>query len=403
MDPGLIRRLSQPADARVVLCVLDGLGGLPGDRGRTELEAADCLHLDRLAEEGMVGQTLPVAHGVTPGSGPGHLALFGYDPLTFEVGRGALEATGIGFELGPSDLAARGNLCTVDASGAIADRRAGRVATEVTAEIAETLSGIELPDCEVFVRPVREHRFVLVLRPRAGAEAPSDALTETDPQREGAPPLPAEATSPEGERTAALVNRFAEEARARLAGRDRANAVLLRGWSRLPELPQLPELWKLRAAAVAAYPMYRGLARLAGMDALDAGDTLADGVEAVRRHWDEYDFFFLHYKPTDAAGEDGDFARKQEAIRAFDACLPELLALGPGVLVVAGDHSTPAVMAAHSWHPVPALVWGESVRPDDAHRFGERECARGGLGTIPAKELLPIAFAHAGRLAKFGA
>ncbi|MCY4615715.1 MAG: phosphoglycerate mutase, partial [Chloroflexi bacterium] len=200
-----------------------------------------------------------------------------------------------------------------------------------------------------------------------------------------------------------IVNEFAREARARIAERETANQVLLRGWSRLPDLPQLPELWKLRAAAIATYPMYRGLARLVGMDVLDAGDSIATQVATVREHWDDYDFFFIHYKPTDAAGEDGDFARKQQAIAAFDDCVPELLALDPNVMVVTGDHSTPALMAAHSWHPVPALVWGDYVRPDDSHRFGERECARGGLGTIPAKELLPIAFAHAGRLAKFGA
>ena len=240
---------------------------------------------------------------------------------------------------------------------------------------------------------------MLVLR----GEGLSDALTETDPQQEGAPPLSAAATAPEGERTAALVNQFAAEARARLGGREQANDVLLRGWSSRPELPQFPELWKLRAAAVAGYPMYRGLARLVGMDVLDTGDSLESELATVREHWDDYDFFFLHYKATDAAGEDGDFARKRRAIREFDSCIPELLALEPNVLIIAGDHSTPAVMAAHSWHPVPLLLWGDHVRGDHSHRFGESECARGGLGTMPAKELLPLAFAHGLRLTKFGA
>jgi len=199
------------------------------------------------------------------------------------------------------------------------------------------------------------------------------------------------------------VNRFVAEARTRIGDRAQANQVLLRGWSRLPELPQLPELWKLRAAAVAIYPMYRGLARLVGIDVLEAGDSISSQMQAVREHWDDFDFFFVHYKPTDAAGEDGDFERKKRAIEAFDDCVPELLALGPNVLVVSGDHSTPATMAAHSWHPVPTLLWGDHARPDDSRRFGERACARGGLGTFLAKELLPIAFAHAGRLAKFGA
>ena len=399
MDPDLIRRLSIPAESKVVLCVLDGLGGLAGPLGRSELEEADCLHLDRLAKQAALGQTLPVGYGITPGSGPGHLALFGYDPLTFEVGRGVLEATGIDFALEPNDLAARGNLCTVDADGRITDRRAGRVATEITAEIAEELSAIELPGYELIVRPVREHRFLLVLR----GDGLSDAVSETDPQQEGVAALPAEALSPEAEPTAALVNRFVEEAQARIASREQANQVLLRGWSMLPDLPRMPELWKLRAAAIATYPMYRGLARLVGMDALDGGDSPQSQIATMREHWDSYDFFFLHYKPTDAAGEDGDFRRKREAIQAFDGCIPELLALRPNVLVVTGDHSTPAVMAAHSWHPVPLLLWGDHVRTGDAHRFGELECARGVLGTFPAKEVLPIAFAHAGRLTKFGA
>jgi 2,3-bisphosphoglycerate-independent phosphoglycerate mutase len=384
----------------VLLCVLDGLGGLPGPRGRTELEEAHARHLDRLAAQGTVGQTLPVGFGITPGSGPGHLALFGYDPLQFEVGRGVLEATGIDFELGPDDLAARGNFCTVDADGLIVDRRAGRVATEITTEICAQLeASISLPGVQLFVRPVREHRFVLVLR----GEGLSDALTETDPQKEGVRPLRAEATATGAARTAELVNQFVADAQRLLAGRDQANGLTLRGWAKRPDLPQMPELWKLRAAAVAVYPMYRGLARLVGMDVLDAGADLESQIEALRRHWDEYDFFFLHYKYTDAAGEDGDFGRKMQAIRDFDACVPSLVGLQPNVIMVTGDHSTPATMAAHSWHPVPFLLRGDNARVDITTRFNEFECSRGGFGTFPAKEALPIAFAHAGRLAKFGA
>ena len=399
MDLELIERLSVPAESTVVLCVLDGLGGLPGPRGRTELDEANTRHLDRLAEEGMLGQTIPAGHGVTVGSGPGHTALFGLDPMRYEIGRGVLEATGIDFALGANDLAARGNLCTVDADGNISDRRAGRLPTETTAEIAAELGQIELEGVELFVRAVREHRFVLVLR----GEGLSDALTETDPQREGVPPLRAEAIAPEAERTAELVNTFVAEARRRLEGREAANHLLLRGWSKRPQLPQLPELWKLRAAACTIYPMYRGLARLVGMEAIDAGDSLDTQFAALRRHWDEYDFFFVHYKATDSAGEDGDFAGKVDAIRDFDRCLPQLLDLQPDVLVVTGDHSTPAVMAAHSWHPVPLVMYGPRVRPDSALHFTELECASGGIGTVPAMEVLPLAFAHAGRLAKYGA
>ena len=399
MDLQLIRRLSIPADSKVVLCILDGLGGLAGARGRTELDEASTRHLDRLAEFGAVGQTQPAGVGVTVGSGPGHTALFGLDPFEFEIGRGALEATGIDFELGPNDLAARGNLCTVDSDGNITDRRAGRVATEITAEIAAQLSAIELPDAEVFVEAVREHRFVLVIR----GEGLSPQISETDLQEEGVPPLLVTADDPGAERTADLVNRFVEQARSAIAGRDQANHLLLRGWSVRPSLPQLPELWKLRAAACTVYPMYRGLAQLAGMDAIDGGDNLESQFDALKRHWDDYDFFFVHYKATYGAGEDGDFARKVQSISDFDAQLPQLMALEPDVLVVTGDHSTPATMAAHSWHPVPMLISGTDVRMDSTKAFSELECVIGGLGTIPATELLPLAFAHAGRLAKYGA
>ncbi|MCC6236691.1 MAG: 2,3-bisphosphoglycerate-independent phosphoglycerate mutase [Dehalococcoidia bacterium] len=399
MDLDLIRRLSIPAETKVVLCVLDGLGGLAGPRGRTELESANIRHLDRLAREGAVGLTIPVAPGVTPGSGPGHMALFGLDPLVYDVGRGVLEATGIDFPLGPHDLAARANFCTVDGDGLITDRRAGRVATEITAEICAQLREIKLPGVEVFVEPVREHRFVLVLR----GEGLAEELSETDPQREGVTVPPVEALAPSAQRTADLANQFVAEARKLIGGRAQANHLTLRGWAHRPDLPQLPELWKLRAAACAIYPMYRGLARLVGMDTLDAGTNLESQFAALKQHWNDYDFFFVHYKYTDSAGEDGDFDRKVRAIEDFDACLPALLDLRPDVLLVGGDHSTPAVLASHSWHPVPVLMSGRTVRADAQHRFNETECAEGGLGIFPAKELLPQAFAHAGRLTKYGA
>jgi 2,3-bisphosphoglycerate-independent phosphoglycerate mutase len=399
MELDLIRRLSQPADSKVILCVLDGLGGMPGPRGRTELEEARTTNLDRLVSDGCIGRTLPVGFGITPGSGPGHMALFGYDPLVYEIGRGALESTGIGFEIGPHDITARGNLCTLDADGTITDRRAGRLPTEQTRAICDQLRTITLPGVETFVEPVQDQRFILVLR----APGLSDQIAETDPQREGVQPTICAATSPEGDRTAALVREWVEQATAMLSGQPQANGVLLRGWSGRPDVPPFPELWKLRAAAVTVYPMYRGVARLVGMDALDGGHNIQEQIAAIRTHWDEYDFFFLHYKYTDSAGEDGDFRRKCDAIEAFDLALPELVALKPDVLVVAGDHSTPAMMAAHSFHAVPVLVWGKDVRRDHLHHFNEVSAREGELGLFPAKEILPIAFAHAGRLAKYGA
>ncbi len=399
MDLDLIRRLSQPHTSKVVLCVLDGLGGLPGSRGRTELEEADTKNLDRLAEAGSLGRTYPVGPGIAPGSGPGHMALFGYDPLVFDIGRGALEGTGIGFKLGPNDIAARGNLCTLGPDGLITDRRAGRLATERTAEVCARLREIKLPGVETFVEPVQDQRFLLVLR----GEGLSDQLVETDPQHEGMAPIIATATAPEGERTAALVQQWVKAAEAMLKDDVPANGLLLRGWSPRPEIPPFPELWKLRAAAITVYPMYRGVAELCGMTPIPGAHTYAEEIALLKEHWDEYDFFFLHYKYADSAGEDGDFRRKQDAISAFDELLPQIVDLKPNVLIVTGDHSTPATMASHSWHTVPLLIWGDNVRADDMHQFSETLSRNGELGTLLAKDMMPVAMAHAGRLARYGA
>lgn len=296
-------------------------------------------------------------------------------------------------------MTARGNLCTLDAEGRVTDRRAGRLPTEETRAICEQLQTITLPGVETFVQVVQDQRFILVLR----GPGLSDQITETDPQREGVPPITCTAITPAGDRTATLVQEWVSRATSMLASQPRANGVLLRGWSGRPDVPPFPELWKLRAAAVTVYPMYRGVARLVGMDALDGGHNITEQIAAIRDHWDEYDFFFLHYKYTDSAGEDGDFRRKCDAIEAFDQAVPEIVALGPDVLVVTGDHSTPAMMAAHSFHPVPVVIWGQQVRRDHLHHFNEVAAREGELGMFPAKEVLPLAFAHAGRLAKFGA
>jgi 2,3-bisphosphoglycerate-independent phosphoglycerate mutase len=400
MDERLLRQIVVPGSSKIVLLVMDGLGGLPHPQtGRSELETAHIPNLDRLARDGACGLTVPVALGVTPGSGPGHLALFGYDPIKYDIGRGVLEATGIDFDLHPDDVAARGNFCTVDAQGIITDRRAGRIPTEEAAPLIERLRQIHLPGVQVFVEPVREHRFVLVFR-RPGL---SDRLSGTDPNREGLAPLPVKALEPTAQETADLFNRWVAEARRLLADQPRANMVLVRGFAKPPVLPSMAELFQLKAAAVAIYPMYRGLAKLVGMTALPAGHCFADEVDAVAKHWPDYDFFFIHFKGTDTAGEDGDFERKARALEEVDREIPRLLALAPDVLMVAGDHSTPAIMAGHSWHPVPFVLHGRWVRPDPVQGFSERECLRGSLGTFPASEALPLALAHAGRLTKYGA
>lgn len=401
MDLALARSLSRPAASKILLLVLDGLGGLPHPAtGRSELQSARTPNLDRLAAESALGCTVPVGSGITPGSGPGHLALFGYDPFEFQIGRGVLEAVGIDFDLGPQDVAARGNFCTLGPDGAITDRRAGRIATEKAAALVERLRGIAVGDeIELFVEPVREHRFVLVLR----GEGLSEAVSETDPQRIGVELAECRALTPESRRTAEAVNRFVAAARPLLAEAAPANGFVLRGFAKAPTLPQLDDIWGVRPASCAIYPMYRGLAKLVGMRALPAGRSFAEQIASLREHWERFDFFFLHYKSTDTAGEDGDFAAKVARIEEADAQLPAILELRPEVLMIAGDHSTPAVMAGHSWHPVPFLLHAPHVRFQAGATFDEESCARGALGTFPAKEALPLAMAHAGRLTKYGA
>ena len=395
----VLKELSVPGTTKMVLLVMDGLGGLPGPDGLTELEAAHTPNLDKLAAEGICGLSTPVRPGVTPGSGPGHLGLFGYDPLEWEIGRGVLEALGIGFKLGPNDLAARGNFATLDENGNIVDRRAGRIPTEVGAKMVEKLRTIKLPGVETFVEVVKEYRFALILR----GEGLYDGLTETDPQRVGVPPLPVKALRPEAERAAELLNQWIAEARRVLANEYPANGLNLRGIAKVPPIPQMPELYKMKLAAIATYPMYRGLGLLVGMDVLPTGDTIESEIETLRAHWDEYDFFFFHVKKTDSYGEDGNFEAKKGVIEHTDELLPEIMALKPDVVVVTGDHSTPWALKSHSWHEVPVLLWAQALRPDRVTAFGERDCMAGGLGHIRHSDLIPLMLAHAGRLNKFGA
>ena len=398
-DFTLLKKLAIPSDSKIVFLIIDGLGGLPRpEDGLTELEAAHTPNLDRLAGRSVCGLSVPVAPGITPGSGPGHLALFGYDPLVYKVGRGVLEAVGIGFDLGPDDVAARGNFCTVDDQGRITDRRAGRIPSEKGLELCNMLQKIGLPGVEVFVQEAKEYRFVLILR----GEGLSDAVTETDPQRTGVPPLPVKAILPEAESTARLFNTWIARARDVLADQPPANMITFRGIGKDPRLPKVEEVYKLKAAAIAAYPMYRGIAKLVGMEVLPTGQTIAQEFETLVRHWEGYDFFFLHVKKTDSAGEDGDFARKAAIIEEVDALLPTLLTLNPDVLVVTGDHSTPWSLRAHSWHPLPLLLYSAHCRPDGIEQFGERACARGSLGLFRAVEIMTLALAHALRLKKYG-
>ncbi len=391
----------QPTESKIVMLVVDGLGGLAHpESGRSELEEAQTPNLDRLAGTSSCGLTIPVLPGVSPGSGPGHLALFGYDPVKYLMGRGVLEALGIGLMLGEGEIAARGNFCTVDEQGLLTDRRAGRISSEESAPLAEMLDRIEVDGAQVSVYPVEGYRFALVLK----GDGLSDRVTETDPQRTGVAPLESQplADDAPSQRTAQVVNQFIAAAAEVLQGRDRANMAMLRGFSLLPDLPSFGGGFHLNPAAIAAYPMYRGLAGVIGMKIIPTGRTFDDEVQTLREHYDEHDFFYIHYKPADAAGEDGDFAAKVRALEALDRSLPPLLELAPDVVVVAGDHATPAIWAAHSWHPVPVLINSQWTRGTGSRAFNERECAAGALGTFYAKHLMFQALSHAGKLVKFG-
>jgi 2,3-bisphosphoglycerate-independent phosphoglycerate mutase len=397
----LMKELSIKNDTKIVLLVLDGVGGLPLEPGGpTELEAARTPNLDALAARSSCGMSVAVAPGITPGSGPGHLSLFGYDPLQYEIGRGVLEALGIGFDLQPTDVAARGNFCTVDANGLITDRRAGRIPTEEGVKRVEFLRDIQLPGVQTFVEPVKEYRLVLVLR----GEGLAGEIHDTDPQQTGVAPLSAVAHDPAAGRTAELANQWIAEAARILADHPPANMLTLRGFAVDPNLPKFPDVFNLRAAGVAVYPMYKGVSQLVGMEVLPVnGDLPADEFETVRQHWDEYDFFFVHIKKTDSTGEDGNFDAKVHVIETVDEALPGLLDLEPDVLVVTGDHSTPALLKSHSWHTLPIMLSARNARGDLVTEFGETACLGGSLGRIRHVDIMPLAMAHALRLTKFGA
>jgi 2,3-bisphosphoglycerate-independent phosphoglycerate mutase len=399
----LLSRLLHDTGGKILLLVMDGLGGLPRTaHGLTELETAQTPNMDALAKAGSTGLSIPVARGIAPGSGPAHLALFGYDPIEYEIGRGVLEATGIGMEVDPGDVAIRGNFCTVDGNGIITDRRAGRISTEEGAKRVQLLKDIKLAGVDLLVEAVQDYRFALRLR---GAGL-SGAIADTDPQITGVPPLAAQALDPAAEHTAALVNQWIAEAAKILKGHEPANMVTLRGFAMDPNLPKYKDVYRLKAACVAVYPMYKGVARLVGMDIIptDGHDTAADEFKRVAAIWKDYDFVFCHIKYTDSRGEDGDFDAKVKVIESVDAALPILTDLKPDVFIITGDHSTPATLKSHSWHPVPTLLHAPRTHmPDRSQCYGERECMTGALGQFPAADLMPLALAHANRLAKYGA
>lgn len=400
----LLSRLARPADSKIVLLVLDGLGDLATPaQPHTALEAARTPHLDALAGRSSLGRIVPVATGITPGSGPGHLALFGYDPAASEndIGRGVLEALGLGLTITPSMVVARGNFATADGAGRLTDRRAGRIPTAECERVCERMNAAleRLEGPRAWVVPGEAHRFVLLL----DGPGLSAAVDDTDPQALGVPPAVAVATAPEGTATAALVVRAVAAMERAIADEPKANRVLLRGFSQMPHLPQMSQLYKLRLGAFAGYPLYRGVASACGMEVVPCGKRIGEILDTVAARWNDFDYFFLHVKQTDQAGEDGDLPTKIAVVEEVDRELPRLLALAPDVLAITGDHSTPAPMKAHSFHPVPLLVSAPIAFADGAARFTERSAAVGHLGTFPSRDLMGLLLAHAGRLEKYGA
>ena len=398
--------LVRESDTKILLMVLDGLGGLPHPRtGKSELETAALPNLDALAACGSRGLLSPLGPGFTPGSGPAHLALFGYDPWRSTIGRGALSALGLGVDFGPGDVASRINFCTVDEAGRVTDRRAGRIPTEKCRELCRILEGVRVPAVQISITPEMEHRAVVVFR----SEGLADGVTDSDPQITGVAPRaleirPAESNRPGSARTVEVAESFLNQAATLLRGKTPANMVLIRGFGRYPQLPQMGEIYGLRAAAIAGYPMYRGVARAVGMEAVPSDADLASEIAALTACWKDFDFFYVHVKKTDSAGEDGDFDGKVRLLEEVDAHIPEIRGLEPDVVVVTGDHSTPAIMGSHSWHPVPIVISSRWSRPDpEPAEFTEKGCLTGSIGQIPSTSLMALALAHARRLNKFGA
>jgi 2,3-bisphosphoglycerate-independent phosphoglycerate mutase len=396
----VLHSLAVQTDSKLVMVVIDGIGGLPV-QGKTELEAAKIPNLDRLASKAICGLIDPISYGITPGSGPSHLALFGYDPFRHEIGRGVMEALGIGLELTKDDLTARGNFATMDETGIIVDRRAGRISTEKNQEICQFLQNEikEVDGVHISIHPGKEHRFVILFQ---GKELRED-LADADPQKDGLKAKGTEGLSPEARRTAEVVNGYIRRSTEVLKPFYPANTILLRGFSKIPNIPTMVDRFKLRPAAIATYPMYRGLARLVGMEILETGETIQDEVATLKKYFDQYDFFYLHFKKPDMAGEDGNFKAKVKAIEEIDRLLPSILRMKPDVLVVTGDHSTPALLKGHSWHPNPILLYSKYVRPDGIRRFTERQCQRGQLGRFRAVDVIPLMLANGLKLKKFGA
>ncbi|GAB6184340.1 2,3-bisphosphoglycerate-independent phosphoglycerate mutase [Thermodesulfovibrio hydrogeniphilus] len=398
-----ITSLVQKNNTKIIFLLLDGVGGLPIN-GKTELEAANKPNLDALARVSACGLHVPVSYGITPGSGPGHFGVFGYDPLKYEIGRGVLEALGLGIELKKTDVAIRCNYATIR-DGVIVDRRAGRIPTEKNVELTGLLASQikEIEGVEIILKPGKEHRFCLVMRFSHEIKESEAMVKDTDPQKEGKAPLEPVPFDKQAEKVAEIAKKFIDLASQILKNEERANFVLLRGFSSLPDIPSFEQKYGLKACSIAVYPMYRGITKLLGMETIPVEGDIKEEIEVLKNVYKDYDFIFVHIKKTDSYGEDGNFEAKAKKIEEFDKYLPEFLSLNPDVLVITGDHSTPSLLKSHSWHPVPLLIKSPYVLGGTVQSFTERECLKGELGIIPAVAIMPLLLANSLRLKKYGA
>jgi 2,3-bisphosphoglycerate-independent phosphoglycerate mutase len=400
----IIRQTIKKNNSKIVLLVADGLGDIPSPKleNKTPLEYAHTPNLDKLASQSALGRMYPVLPGITPGSGPGHLGLFGYDPLNTIIGRGVLEAVGIGFELKSGDVAARCNFATLNDKGLIVDRRAGRIPTEKTIELCNLLKEIkEINGVEIIIKPGKGHRFVTIFRSKEQEIGAS--INDTDPLNEGKPPLIAEGENPPSQFLAGIVNQFFTIGHELIKDKVPANAFLMRGFASKPKIPSLRDKYLLESAAIAAYPMYRGIASLLGMTLLPSSDSIASLFETYIQFRKKYDFFYIHVKGTDQAGEDGDLESKIDCIEKIDQGLSILLENKPDVLAITGDHSSPCAMRSHSWHPVPILIHSDFCGADPIYQFHENACNNGSLGFFESKYLMGLLLANSKRLDKYGA
>ena len=399
----IFKKLSIKTDSKIFLIVLDGIGDLPID-GKTPLEAANTPNLDKLAADSSLGIQDPVYRGITPGSGPGHLSLFGYDPIKYSVGRGILAALGINMELGPDAVAMRGNFATIDENGNVTDRRAGRIPSSLNEQLIEKLSAEidEIDGVKISLKTVAEYRFAIVLH----GKGLGGNVADTDPQKTGVPSLPPRAGDEASEKTAIIIEKFIEKVKEILKDEKPANYALIRGVDKLPTMDSLQSIYKLTPGVIASYPMYRGVAKLVGMDIIGIygeGELMEEKIQLLEEKYKDYDFIFLHIKKTDSYGEDGNFNAKVHHIEMFDQYLPRILALKPDVLAITGDHSTPVKMKGHSWHGVPVLINSKFARVDGTKRFTELEAVKGSLGRFKGIELMPQLIANAMKFKKFGA